>query len=154
MWQVTLESKIQLVSCELSTKFLLVIYCIRIHMCHRHIYLLLFTLIFIVFQGLIYFCLYVCTHFMLFCVPVNLLIRSVRFRWICDEIILWFVYESRIWFPTVTLSTLIIRVAWIEWWFLMALFLSLFLVSFFSWIWTSTVTAPWLRKFSFSEFLT
>ena len=33
-------------------------------------------------------------------------------------------------------------------------FLSLFLKAFISWLWTSTVTAPWLRKVHLSIFLT
>ena len=49
-----------------------------------------------------------------FCVPVNFIIGSVWFRKICDEMILRSTSEARIWFLTVTLITLIIRVAWIN----------------------------------------
>ena len=47
------------------------------------------------------------------------------------------------------------RVAWIEGWtgFFMSIIISLLLKSFFSWVWSSIITAPWLRKkFSLCSF--
>ena len=120
--------------------------CIGIHTCHRHIYLLWLASICTVFWRLIYFCRSVCTSFRIFCFPVNFLIRSVRFWKICDEIILWSTIKARICFPTITLITLIIGVVCIKWWFLIAILIFLLLKEFFSWMWNSTVTAPWLRK--------
>ena len=130
-------------------------FCIGKYTYHRHVYLLYIAFIFTVFQRLIYFCQSVCTSFRLFCIPVDFFIRSVRFGKICDEIILRSTSEASIWFLTVMfITTLIIRVAWIEGWFLISLILSPLLKSFLSWVWTSTVTALLLRNFFLSLFLT
>ena len=84
--------------------------------------------------------------FRIFVVPVNFLIRSVRFQTICNEVIIWYTPEAHTWFPTLTFIALITKVPWIEGWFIMALTLSLLIKQFFSWVWSSTVTAPWLSK--------
>ena len=124
------------------------------HTCHKRVYLLWLALICTVFQHLIYFCWYVHMSFRLFRVPVNFLILSVRFwnffRWNDPPM---HISEVHIWFLTVTFITLIIRVPWIRGWFLMALSLSILLKEFLSWVWTSTVTSPWLRKIIYMYFL-
>ena len=111
-------------------------------MWHICIYIIWFSFICNVFRRLIYLHRYVRTIFSIFHVPVNFLIRSVRFRNICNEMILWYTSEARIWFPTVKFITLIIRVAWIKGWFLFLLLLKEFL----SWVWNYKVTSPWLIK--------
>ena len=145
------ESKIQLVSFKLSPKYILGIYAksgsgVGRHTCHRRVYPLWLAFICTVFRRLIYFRSSVRTNFRIFCVPVNFLIQSVRFQNICNKIILLSTSEAHIWFLAVTFSTLIIRVPWIEGWFIMALILYFLIKEFFSCVWTSTVTAPWLRK--------
>ena len=129
-------------------------FCIVKHTFLTCIYLLWFFLIYTVVQFLIYFDWYVRTSFRIFHVPVNLLIGSVWFRKICNEVTLQSTSEARIWFPTVIFSRLIIIVALIEGWFLIALILSLVVKSFFSCLWPSTVTAPPLRNIPLSVFLT
>ena len=71
---------------------------------------------------------------------------SVRFWKKIDEIILQSISESRIWFPEITSSVLIIKVSLIEGWFLIDLIFSVLLKTIFSWVGYSTVTAPWLSK--------
>ena len=141
MWQVAPEYKIQLGSCELSPKYFPGISALEYKrtidafiFCDS-LWYVLFLMSYIFFQ-------YVCMSFGVFCVPVNFLIQSVHSRKMCDEMILRSISEARIWFLSVTFSMLIIRVVWIEGWFLVALSLSLFLKSFHSWVWTSTVMEP------------
>ena len=113
-------------------------FCFGRHTFHRRVYIYLLTFICTFFQRLIYFYQSIRTSFRIFHVPV-------KFRTICDEVILWSTAEGHIWFPTVTFSTLIIRVVWIYEWFIIALILSLVLEAFFSLVWSTTVTAHWLR---------
>ena len=98
------------------------------------------------FWRIIYFRLSIHTIFKLFGIPVNFLIWSVRFLKVCNEIILQSTSEVCIRSLTITLITLIIKVAWIEGWFLIALLFSLFLKEFLGWVWTFTVTAHLLSK--------
>ena len=98
------------------------------------------------FWSFIYFLWSVRTNFRICRVPVNFLIQSVRFWNICDEMILQYTSEARIWILAILFITLIIRVASIEEWFHIALLLSLLRKVFLGWVWTSTVTATWLRK--------
>ena len=121
-------------------------FCIGRHMCHICVYLMLLVFICTVFWRLIYFYQSLYTSFRNTRVPVNFLIQSVRFRKICNEMILRSTSEARIWFPTLTLSMFIIRVKWIEVWFIMSLILFMFLKAVSSCVWTSSVTAPWLSK--------
>ena len=121
-------------------------FCIGIHTCIRDVYILWLAFVYTVLWRLIYFCQCVCTGFRIFRVPVKFLIQIIRFRTIFDEIILQSTSEARIWFPTITFITLIIGVAWIKGWFLMAFSLYLLLKVFLSWAWTSKVTEPWLSK--------
>ena len=79
-------------------------------------------------------------------VLVNFIIQSVRFWKISNEIILQSTSEARIMFPDDMFSTLIIRIELIIGWFIMSLILSLLLKAFFSCVWISTVTTPWLIK--------
>ena len=120
MWQVVPESKIQWVSCELHWKT---------YLPYMHISS---VISFDLYCFLTYYLfLSICTYkFWLFCVLANFLIQSVRFWTIYDEMIIQSTTKARIWFPTVTFSTLIIRVAWIEGWFLMALILSMLINAF------------------------
>ena len=113
IWQVSPESKIQLVSYKMSPYFLLGLSAL-VDMRHRRVYLLWISFIYNVFWSLIYFLQYVHTSFRIFCVLLNLLIWSVQLRRIYNRIILWFTSETRIWFPIVTFITLIIGVAWIK----------------------------------------
>ena len=100
----------------------------------------------IFFRSLIYFRRSVSTSFRFFRVPVNFLIKIVWFQNMCDEIILRSTFEARIWFPNITCIVLIVRVFYIKGWFLIVFFLSLSLKSFLTWLWTSTVTAHWLKN--------
>ena len=127
---------------------------IGIHMCHRRVYLLLLTFLYTVFRCLIYFVQYVCTSSRIFRVPVKFLIRSVRFWKFCNEEILWSTSEASIWFLTVTLITLIIRVALIKWWFLIGFFFCCSLKNFS----VGSESPQWLHldweTFALSLFLT
>ena len=98
------------------------------------------------------FCWSIRTRFRPFCVPVKFIFRIFQFRTIIDEVILRSTSGVRIWRTTFTFSTLIFRVVWIKWWteFLVALILSMFIKSFFSLLWSSTMTPPWLIKKSLS----
>ena len=131
----------QVVSIIISRYF----YIIR-HVFHRRVYIMCLNFVCTVFQCLVYFLWSVRTSFRLFCVPLNFIIQSVRFQTICNEMILQYTSEVRIWFPAVTFITLIIRLVWIVGWFLIDLFLSMFLKTFLSWVWNYTVTSPWLSK--------
>ena len=114
-------------------------FCFGIHTCHRRVYIYIYSLLYVIcVQRLIYFYQSVRMSFRIFHVPV-------KFRTICDEVILLSTDEGHIWFPLVMFSTLIIRVVWIYEWFIIALILSLVLEAFFSLVWSFTVTAPWLR---------
>ena len=88
-------------------------FCIGRHTCHRYVYILWLVLIYTVVQCLIYSCWSVRTSFRIFRVPVNLISWSVQFQKICDELILRSTSEACIWFQTITLSVIFIRVAWI-----------------------------------------
>ena len=121
-------------------------FCIGRHTCHRCKYFMWLTLIFTVFQCFTYVNGSVHIRFRILCVPANFLIRSFRFWKIWNQVILWSASEAHIWFTTVMFIALIIRVAWIEGWFLIDLLLSLLLKLFLSWVWTSTATEPWSRK--------
>ena len=92
------------------------------HMCHKHLYVLWIAFICTVLLSLIYFRQSACTISMVFRVSVNFLIRSVRFRKICNQMILQSTSEAHIWFPTITFITFIIRVVWIKGWLLTAFF--------------------------------
>ena len=116
------------------------------HTCHRRVYLLWLTFICTVFWCPIYFLRSIRTSFRIFHVPVNFLIRSVRFQKILNKMILWSTSEALIWILTVIFITLIIRFPWIKAWFLLDFLLSLLFKAFLSWIWASTVIAHWLRK--------
>ena len=116
------------------------------HMNHRRVYLWLLDFVCTFFRCLIYFLQSVCISFRLFRVPVNFIFWSVRFRKSFNEMILWSTSEARIWFLTITLITLIVRFPCIKGWFLIAFLLFLFSKAFFSWVYTSTVNAPWLSK--------
>ena len=98
---------------------------IEIHIFHITVYLLRLDFICTVSQHLIYFCLSIRTVFSPFCVPVNFIIQSVWFRKNIYEMIPRSTSEAHIWFTTVAFITLIIRVAWIEGWFLIPFFLSI-----------------------------
>ena len=102
---------------------------------------------------LIYFSWSVCKSFRLFRVQMNYVIRSVQFRKFWNEMILRSTSEARIWFLTITLITLIIRVEFIKSRFLIDFFLFILLKALLSWVWISTVTAPWSRKTLFGCFL-
>ena len=141
---LSLKSNLLFTSCH-HNFFIFV--CIGRHMYHIYVHMILLDVISNVFQCLIYFLWSICTSFRLFRVPVNFLIQSVRFWKICNKMILWYTSEIRIWFPTVTFIMLIIGDPWIKGWFLIAFFFSLYLKEFLSWVWASTVTVPWLRKF-------
>ena len=119
---------------------------IGIHTYHRRVYLRWLTLICAILWRLIYFHWSVLTSLRILSVPVNFLIWSVQFLTICNEMILRYTFEACICFLPITFITLIIRVARIEGWFLIAFLLSLLLNSFLSWVWISILTAPWLRK--------
>ena len=121
-------------------------FCIVIHTCQRHIYLLWLAFICTVFQHFICHLWSARISFRLFRVPVNCIIRIFWFRIIFNKMILWSTSEASIWFPTVMFITFIIKVLWIKGWFLIDILLSLLLKAFLGWFWTSTVTAPWLRK--------
>ena len=144
MLHVAPEFKIQLFSCELSPVFFVNFHIGRLTY-NRRVYLLWLSFICTIFWLLIHFIWYVCTSFKIFRVPVNFLIWCVRFRKICNEMILWSTSEAHIWFLTVAFITLTIILVWIKSWFLIALYLLLLLKSFTNWEWTSTVTAPWLK---------
>ena len=146
MWQVAPEYKIQLVRCEVSLEISSRYFCIGIHTCHRHVYLLWLALICTVVWFLIYFCRSVRMTFRLFHIPVNFLFRGVWFQKICNEVILQSISEACIWFLTVTFRTLIVRVVLNEGLFLIVLISSLLFKTFFFLVWSSTLTAPWLRK--------
>ena len=120
--------------------------CIGRHTCHRYVYLLWLAFICNIFQRLIYLLRSECTSFRLLRDPVNFIIWSVRFRKICDEMILRSISEACIWFLTVKFIRLIIRFAWIKGWFILAHLLFLFLKVFIRWLWTYIVTALWLRQ--------
>ena len=47
-------------------------------------------------------------------VPLNFIFQMFRFRKIYDLVILRSTYEEHIWFLTITFSTLIFKVDWIE----------------------------------------
>ena len=96
-------------------------FCILIHTFHRCVYLMWLVFISTVFWLLIYFLQYVRMSFRHFRVPVNFLFRSVQFQTICDEVILRYTSEGCICFLTVTFIILIIRITWIEGWFLLPL---------------------------------
>ena len=127
-------------------------FCIGRHKCHRHIYLLWIAFICTIFRHIIYFLWYISTRFSIICVLVNFLIQSVRFLTICNYMILR--SEVHMCFLTVTFVMIIIRVVWIEGWFLMVLIRSLFLKEYFDWLWTSTVNALWFIKICYLIFLT
>ena len=78
---------------------------------------------------------------------------SQHFWTIFNEMILSSTSDARIWFQNVTFVALIIIVVQIKGWFRMALFFPLLLKSFLGWMWTSTVTSPWLINFAPSTFL-
>ena len=105
-------------------------FCIGSHMCHRRIYHMWLILLYTVVRHFIYLLWSVCTIFRKFRVPVNFLFQSVWFQKICNELILWYISEDRIWFPTVIFNMLIITVEWIGGWFIIVLILSLLLKSF------------------------
>ena len=71
---------------------------------------------------------------MIFRVAMEFIIQSVCFWKIYDEIILQYTSEACIWFLTATFIMIIIRVAWVEGWFIISLFLSRLLKSFLSWV--------------------
>ena len=119
---------------------------IGIYMCHGRVYVLWLALICTIFRSLIYFCWYVCLSFSLLHVSVYFLIRSVQFRKICDEMILRYTSEARIWFPPIAFIKIFIVVTLIEGNFFIALSLYLFIEAFLSWALSFTVTAPWLSR--------
>ena len=100
------------------------------HTFHRHVYLMWISLICTVFWNLIYFLWYICTSFSLLRVSVTFLIRILRFQLFFNEVILRSTSEARMWFPTILLITLIIKVLWIKGWFLLAFLFRCFLNHF------------------------
>ena len=120
--------------------------CIGRNTFHRQVNLLWFVFICADFRCVIYFLWSIHTSFSILRIPENFLICSVRFREICNEMILLSTSEAHIWFPTITFITIIIIVSRIGGWFIIAFFLFLFLKKFLSWAQTYTMTAPWLSK--------
>ena len=80
------------------------------HMFNRHIYLLLLDFICNFFQFLIYFSWSERTSFKIFCVSVNFIIISVCFWKICNEMILQYKYEARIFFRLLRSVRLLLEV--------------------------------------------
>ena len=121
-------------------------------MCYRRVYLLRITLICNNFRSLIYIYLYMyAKSFSHFCVPMNLLIQSVRFPTICNEMIFQSTSEACILFLDVRFSTINIVVVWVKGLFIMGYPFSVDYY-YFSWVWSSTVTAPWSRKANLSHY--
>ena len=93
------------------SKIFFMIFCIGRHTWHRCIYLMWLDILCSLVRRFIYFHLYVCTSFRLFCVPVNFLLWIFWFWGICDPVILQSTYEAHIWLPAIMFSTIIFRVA-------------------------------------------
>ena len=104
--------------------------CVGRHICRICAYLLWLAYICTVFLCLIYLLWSVCTSFIIFHVPLNFHIGSVQFWIIFNEMIFRSTSEAPIWFPTLPLITLIIRVTWIKGWFIIVFLLLLFLKHF------------------------
>ena len=120
-------------------------FCIGRHMCHRCVYLLWLALICTVFQRFIYFDWSVCTSFRLFSFRWTFLpemsgLSNFAIKWSSDQHL-----KQVFGFPLLSLVRLLLELRELKG-DLLYPFFSLFIKSFFSWVWTSTVTSPWLRK--------
>ena len=146
LWQVTPKSKIQLVTCELSHKSLLGVSALE-YIGALYVYIFCDLFLSIMFPMSYQFFFDICAQFLgAFIIQWTLLSEVSGFRTICDEMILWSTYESRICFLTVMVITLIIIVVWIQECFLVALLFYRLIKSFSSWVLPSTLNAPWLSK--------
>ena len=124
IWQVAPESKSRLVSSELSPKYLLGLSALE-DICSIETYIFCNWLRYILFTDVLSIFIDLHARVYHFCATVVFLSNFFCFQKICDKMILLSTSEYCIWFPNVTVSTLIIRVAWIEGWFIMALIPSL-----------------------------
>ena len=146
MWQVAPESKIQLVSFNLSLGYFLGISALE-NICVIEAYIFCDQLWYVLFSDILSIFVDLYAHFLGFSVfqwsllPKVSGFRKFAMKWSSHPFL-----KHVFGFLTITFSTIIIRVALIEWWFIIALSIFLFLIAFFSWVWTSTVNANWLRK--------
>ena len=119
-------------------------FCIGRHLCYRCVYLLWLSFICTVLWRLIHFLQSIHAKFWIFRVQWTFLSEAFglwKFA-INDPLIhIWNTYL----FLTFTFIMFIIGVACIKGWLFKELF-SLLLKAILSWMWTSTLTAPWLRK--------
>ena len=109
MWQLYYEYKIQLVSCEMSPKYLYHFLCWNTYVPYTHIFSVIhFFLYFFPIPYL--FLLILRTSFWLVRVPVKFLFTIFRFWKIWNLVILLPTSESNIWLLIVTFSTFIFGV--------------------------------------------
>ena len=122
MWQVSPESKIWLVSFELPSKFILGLYLLE-DIRAIDAYIFCDSLSSVLFSDVLSICFDLYARVLTFSVFQWTYLSEVSgfgkfaIKWSSKS-----TSEARIWFPTVTFITLIIIVAWIKGWFLIAFF--------------------------------
>ena len=140
MWQVAPDSKIKLVSCNISPYSILGLSLFEyIRTIDAYILCDSFCSVFLsdalsIFQV-------VCTSFRLVRVTEKYLFLFFRFLKILNPVILRSTYEARIWLYIATFSTFI----WTE--LLISLSFYMLLKTILSWVWSSTMNALWVRNF-------
>ena len=146
MWQVAPESKIQLVSCDMSPWFLLG-FSVLEDICVIFTYIFYDSLSSVLFSDVLYIFVNMHTQFLGF----------YMFKWIfLSEVSSFGNYSMKrssdphlkhiFGLLTVTFIALIIIVAYIRGWFIIDFFISLFLKEVLNWVWTFAVTSPWFSN--------
>ena len=145
--QVSPESKIQFISCELSPKYLLGISTLE-DICAIDAYILCDLFCSIILSDYLFIFVNFYAQFLTLRKSSETLPWIFQLQTIWNPVMLLSTSEARILILIVKFSTFIFSVAWIERWigFIFALSFSILPKTLFSLVWSSTITAPWVRK--------